>query len=108
MTKIEILSMVREKISTNRDFKKREASLKVVSTVVNILFDVLRENIAKGEHIELRGFGTFETKIREPKKGINPRTKEPVEVKRRAVPIFRPGRELKMIVKENFEKQNTL
>ena len=66
----------------------------------------MRENIAEGKHIELRGFGTFETKIREPKKAINPRTKEVVNVDRHAVPIFRPGKELKSSVREHFAKNN--
>jgi nucleoid DNA-binding protein len=105
MTKADIVSIIREKISPKHNFEKREISLKVISTVLDALFVVLKENIANGEHIELRGFGTFETKIREPKKAINPRTKEVVDVKRHAVPIFRAGKELKAIVRESFDKK---
>ena len=105
MTKAELVSIIRDRINEDSEFKKREASLKVVSAVVNSFFDVMKECIAKGDHIELRGFGTFETKIREPKKAINPRTKEIVKVKRHAVPIFRAGKELKSVVREYFNKK---
>ena len=104
MTKAELVSIIRQKIDQTKNFKKREVSLKIISSVLDTLFSVMRENIAEGKHIELRGFGTFETKIREPKKAINPRTKEIVNVKRHAVPIFRPGKELKGMVKEYYEK----
>lgn len=104
MTKAELVSIIRDRINEGTEFKKREASLKVVSAVVNSFFDVMKEHIAKGNHIELRGFGTFETRIREPKKAINPRTKEIVDVERHAVPIFRSGKELRSVVREYFNK----
>ena len=106
MTKAELVSIIRQKIDQTKNFRKREVSLKIISSVLDTLFSVMRENISEGKHIELRGFGTFETKIREPKKAINPRTKEIVNVKRHAVPIFRPGKELKSMVKEYYEKNN--
>jgi len=106
MTKAELVSIIRHQIDQTSNFKKREVSLKIISSVLDTLFTVMRDNITEGKHIELRGFGTFETKIREAKKAINPRTKEVVNVKRHAVPIFRPGKELKSMVKEYFEKNN--
>ena len=107
MTKAEIISIIREKLSRKNNYTKRDISLKVISSIIDSFFEVLKENISNGEHIELRGFGTFETKIREAKKAINPRTKEVVDVKRHAVPIFRPGKELKKIVRDNFDKNNS-
>ena len=62
-------------------------------------FDIVKNSITEGEHIELRGFGTFERKIREAKKAINPRTKESIVVEKHAVPVFRPGKELKEFVR---------
>jgi len=106
MTKAELVSIIRHQIDQTNNFKKREVSLKIISSVLDTLFTVMRDSITEGKHIELRGFGTFETKIREAKKAINPRTKEVVNVKRHAVPIFRPGKELKSMVKEYFEKNN--
>jgi len=106
MTKADIVAIIRDKIISNKKFSKSEVPLKLVSTVIDEFFDVLKINIANGEHVELRGFGTFKTKVREPKKALNPRTKETVDVKRHAVPIFKSGKELKQFVRENFEKTN--
>ena len=107
MTKAELASIIREKISLENNFAKKDISLKIISSFLDSFFCIMKENIAKGEHIELRGFGTFETKVREPKKAINPRTKEIVSVKRHAVPIFRPGKELKNLVRDCFEKKKS-
>jgi nucleoid DNA-binding protein len=104
-TKADLISIIHDLINKEYDFKKK-VSQKVIAAVIDTFFDVLKENVAHGAHIELRGFGTFETKIRKPKKALNPRTKEIVDVKRHAVPIFRPGRELKNFVREYFEKNN--
>jgi len=104
MTKADLVYLIQDLVlKNNSEFRKREVSQKNITTILDTFFDVLKENIARGEHIELRGFGTFETKIREPKKAINPRTKEIVSVKRHAVPIFRPGKELKLLVKEYYD-----
>ncbi|HOV13890.1 MAG TPA: HU family DNA-binding protein [Spirochaetota bacterium] len=107
MTKSDLVYLVQDYILKNNvGVKKRELSQKNINLVFDSLFEVLKDNIAKGEHIELRGFGTFESKIREPKKALNPRTKETIMVERHAVPIFRPGRELKLVTKEQFKKNN--
>jgi DNA-binding protein HU-beta len=106
MTKADLVYLIQDTIlKSNSDIKKREISQKNITAILDTFFEVLKENVAKGEHVELRGFGTFETKIREPKKAINPRTKEVVSVKRHAVPIFRPGKELKMLVKDYFDNK---
>lgn len=105
MTKADLILIIREKINLEHTFRKREVSSKIISSIIENFFSVIKDNVAKGEHIELRGFGTFETKIREPKKAINPRTKEVVNVKRHAVPIFRPGRELKNLTREYFDNK---
>jgi DNA-binding protein HU-beta len=102
-TKADLISIIHELINKEYDFKKK-VSQKIIAAVVDTFFEVLKDNVARGAHIELRGFGTFETKIRAPKKALNPRTKEVVDVKRHAVPIFRAGRELKNIVRDYFEK----
>lgn len=107
MTKSDLVYQIQEYIlKNNSGIKKRELSQKNINLTLDSLFEVLKENIANGEHIELRGFGTFESKIREPKKALNPRTKETIMVEKHAVPIFRPGRELKQLTKEYFNKKH--
>jgi nucleoid DNA-binding protein len=104
MTKADLVYLIQDNIlKNNSDIRKREVSHKNINCIIDSFFEVLKEYIARGEHIELRGFGTFETKIRESKKAINPRTKEVVSVPKHAVPIFKPGKELKQLVKEYFD-----
>jgi nucleoid DNA-binding protein len=104
MTKADLIYLIQENIlKSNSDIKKREVSHKNINYILDSFFEVLKEYIARGEHIELRGFGTFETKIRESKKAINPRTKEVLSVPKHAVPVFKPGKEIKQLVKEYFD-----
>jgi integration host factor subunit beta len=58
----------------------------------------------RGEKIELRGFGSFRLRKREPRKGRNPKTGDKVDVPPKRVPYFKPGKELKdLINKETGE-----
>jgi integration host factor subunit beta len=49
----------------------------------------------RGEKVELRGFGSFRTRERGPRRGRNPKTGAPVDVPAKRVPYFKPGKELK-------------
>jgi integration host factor subunit beta len=51
--------------------------------------------LARGDRVELRGFGAFSTKSREGRTGRNPRTGESVPVEAKSVPYFKPGKELR-------------
>ena len=60
--------------------------------------------LKRGEKIELRGFGSFRLRKREPRKGRNPKTGDKVDVPPKRVPYFKPGKELKdLINKETGE-----
>ncbi len=63
--------------------------------IVNTVFDEITDALAKGDRVELRGFGTFSTKVRPARVGRNPRTGEMVEVAEKAVPFFKMGKELR-------------
>ena len=107
MTKADLVYLIQDNIlKNNSDIRKREVSHKIINCIIDSFFDVLKEYMARGEHIELRGFGTFGTKVRKSKKAINPRTKEVLSVPVHAVPIFKPGKELKQLVKEYYEADN--
>lgn len=99
MTKIEIVSMIQEKILEDNTKSKSQFTQKNLMLILDTFFDIVKNSITEGEHIELRGFGTFERKVREAKKAINPRTKESIIVEKHAVPVFRPGKELKEFVR---------
>ena len=66
-----------------------------VERIVNTVFSEITEALAKGDRVELRGFGAFSVKSRDARIGRNPRTGEPVEVASKAVPFFKTGKLLR-------------
>lgn len=63
--------------------------------VVNVILDEIGAALARGDRVELRGFGAFSVRQRDSRKGRNPRTGEPVDVPAKAVPFFKAGKELR-------------
>jgi integration host factor subunit beta len=66
-----------------------------VERIVNVIFDEIVDALAKGNRVELRGFGAFTVKHRSSRQGRNPRTGEPVSVDEKFVPFFKSGKELR-------------
>ena len=66
-----------------------------VERIVNTVFSEITEALAKGDRVELRGFGAFSVKLRDARIGRNPRTGEAVKVERKAVPFFKTGKLLR-------------
>lgn len=66
-----------------------------VERIINRIFDEITGSLAKGNRIELRGFGAFSVKQRPARLGRNPRTGEPVNVPGKYVPFFKTGKELR-------------
>jgi integration host factor subunit beta len=66
-----------------------------VELIVSTIFDEITDALARGDRVELRGFGAFSIKKRDPRTGRNPRTGSAVEVSAKAVPYFKPGKELR-------------
>jgi integration host factor subunit beta len=90
ITKADLVEAVSEKAG----FDHRD-----VKAVVDILLDEIKNVMVKSMTIELRGFGTFEVRIRKGKqKARNPKTGESVSVASHGVVVFRPGKELKQDV----------
>ncbi|MDI6800825.1 MAG: HU family DNA-binding protein [Thermodesulfovibrionales bacterium] len=65
---------------------------KQVETIISAVFDGMKEALARGEKIEIRGFGKFRLKQREAKTARNPRTGEKVQVPPRKALHFKIGR----------------
>ena len=63
--------------------------------IVNAIFSEITAAMARGDRVELRGFGVFFVKFRAGRTGRNPRTGAAVSVGRKAVPFFRSGRQMK-------------
>ncbi len=66
-----------------------------VEATVNSIFDTMVQALRKEERIEIRGFGSFAVKVREPREGRNPKTGQKVEVPRRRTPYYTVGKELR-------------
>ena len=66
-----------------------------VELIVATVFNEITAALARGERVELRGFGAFTVKRREARTGRNPRTGEAVPVDEKAVPFFKAGKELR-------------
>lgn len=90
MNKTELVAVVSEKT----EFSKKESA-----QIVDALFASIEEALAKGEKVQLIGFGTFEVRERAARKGRNPQTGAEIEIPASKVPAFKPGKALKDAVK---------
>ena len=66
-----------------------------VEVIVATIFNEITAALARGERVELRGFGAFTVKRRDARTGRNPRTGEAVSVDEKVVPFFKAGKELR-------------
>ena len=66
-----------------------------VERIVSTIFDEISSALARGDRVELRGFGAFSVKQRNARLGRNPRTGDAVAVERKAVPFFKTGKQLR-------------
>ena len=87
MTRIDLVATIQEAIE---GLNRRQCEV-----VVNSIFDSIRDALASGEKVELRGFGSFKVRSRRSRDGRNPKTGEAVHVPSKTVPYFKPGKELR-------------
>ena len=66
-----------------------------VERIVNTIFEEIIDTMARGERVELRGFGAFSVKKRDARMGRNPRTGDSVSVDEKHVPFFKTGKLLR-------------
>jgi integration host factor subunit beta len=90
LTKADIIDSVYEKTGMNR---------KEIRTIIDLFLNEIKDTLLKRMCLELRGFGTFEVRVRKGRqKARNPKTGKPVSVNSHGIAAFRPGRELKQDV----------
>ena len=85
MNKAELIAAVAEKTG----FTKKDAE-----TAVNAFVSCVEGALVKGDKVQLIGFGTFQVIEKEARIGLNPRTKEKIEIPARKVVKFKPAAEL--------------
>ena len=86
MNKTELVAAVSEKSGIS----KKDAERVVAAT-----FEIITAELAKGEKVQISGFGAFEVKEREARVGRNPRTKEAIEIPASKAPAFKASKALK-------------
>ena len=90
MTKAQLIEKVSEQLT---GYTKRQTEI-----IINAVFDSIKSSLAKGDKIEIRGFGSFRLRKRKNREGRNPKTGELVVVQSKNVPFFKAGKELKELV----------
>ena len=75
-----------------------EMTRKDSEVIVEAIFDSIVKSLKTDDKIEIRGFGSFRTRQRQPRVGRNPKTGTRVEVPAKRIPFFKPSKELKDLV----------
>jgi DNA-binding protein HU-beta len=86
MNKSQLINIVSEKV----DMKKKDVEL-VVDTMINTIYSTLKSD----DKVTISGFGTFETKFRRERNGVNPKTGEKITVTEATLPVFKAGKTFK-------------
>jgi len=86
MTKQELI----KKIAADTGVSQKQANEVLDSAIQNIM-----DAVAAGDKVQFTGFGTFEARKREARTGVNPRTKEKVEIPASVSPAFKAGKVFK-------------
>jgi integration host factor subunit beta len=87
MTKSELIQRLAER---NPHLYQRD-----VEMIVTAIFDEIATALARGDRVELRGFGAFSVKRRGARVGRNPRTGDSVSVEEKYIPFFKTGKQLR-------------
>ncbi len=86
MTKTELVA----KVAELANLSKKDAEAAVGATL-----DAITEAVTQGDKVTLVGFGTFESRTRSARSGLNPQTKQPIEIPATTVPAFKAGKAFK-------------
>ena len=89
MTKVDLIDEVSSVVEMTR---------KDSEVIVEAIFDSVVKALRGGDKIEIRGFGSFRIRQRNPRIGRNPKTGERVDVPAKRVPYFKPSKELRDLV----------
>jgi len=97
MTKAELIDEVSKVVEMTR---------KDSEIIVETIFESIVNSLHKGDKIEIRGFGSFRTRQRQPRVGRNPKTGSRVEVPSKRIPYFKPSKELRDLVNQSAAAGN--
>ena len=80
-------NLIKEILNKNKKYKSSE-----IEKIVDLFFKEITNALTNQRRIELRGFGSFFTKIREKRTGLNPKNGEKIEVNKKIHPKFKMGK----------------
>ncbi len=93
--------MIRSQLIKSLEDENPELKTQEIEKIVDLFFHQIVQRLAEGGRVELRGFGAFSTRERDPRKGRNPRTGDTVDVPAKRVPYFKPGKEIREKLNED-------
>jgi len=91
MTKADLINAIYERVG----FSKKESA-----RIVELVFDIIKDTLEKGEKIKISGFGNFIVREKRSRIGRNPQTGEEIEISARRVLTFKPSQVLRNALKE--------
>ena len=86
MTKADMIELVYERLGVS----KREAA-----TIVETVFEIIKETLERGENVKISGFGSFNIQHKKPRRGRNPQTGEEITISARRVLSFKASNVLR-------------
>lgn len=89
MTKADLIDEVSKAVEMTRKDSEQ---------IVDTIFESIVRSLRSGDKIEIRGFGSFRTRQRQPRVGRNPKTGAKVDVPAKRIPFFKPSKELKDLI----------
>ncbi len=98
MTKADLV----DQVTARGDLTRRDGEI-----IVDVLFDSVIGALKSGDKIEIRGFGSFRTRQRNPRIGRNPKTGAKVDVPAKKVPFFKPSKELRDMINPKTKAAET-
>ena len=90
MNKAELVEEVAGKVGLTK---------KDANNVIDAITSAIMDSLKRDEKVTLVGFGTFQVMEREARRGVNPQTREAIQISAKKVPKFKPGRSLREAVR---------
>lgn len=93
------METVNKKVIAETVAEKHNLTKKESAEIVDLVFDTIAESLKDGAKVDIAGFGKFEVKTRAARTGINPQTKETIEIPSSKIPGFKASKSLKDLVR---------
>lgn len=96
MVKSELVDKLSDKLEANASNLSRQDT----KLAVDIILQAISQTLASHDRAEIRGFGSFDVRIRPPRRGRNPSTGQSLQVPSVAVPYFKCGKQLRALLNQ--------